>query len=96
MELRTETVNTIFNSPNSNWQPGGGPFKMEIPQSSVMISRPLSYEFRVVEAVDHDDKIAKVSLQTRVWEHSNYGNGTVIQDWTDVPRIKVPYVATVG
>ena len=95
MELRTETITTIFNSSQPVYQ-GSGQFTIGIPQSSVMVVRPLSYEFRVVEAVDDDDKVVKVSLQTRVWEHSNYGNGTVIQDWTDVPRIKVPYVATMG
>ena len=95
MELRTETVNTIFNSPNTTWQPGGGPFSVQIPQSTVMIARPLTYEFCVREEVDAEGKIMRVILQTKVWEHSNYGNGTLVQDWTDVPRVKVPYVAPV-
>jgi hypothetical protein len=24
-----------------------------------------------------------------VWEHNNYGAGSVVKDWTDVPRVKV-------
>jgi len=94
MELRTETVNAVFNSSTNNYQPGGH-FQVQIPQSTVMIARPLTYEFCVREEVDAEGKIMKVTLQTKVWEHSNYGDGKVVQDWTDVPRVKVPYVAPV-
>jgi len=89
MELRTEHIVTIFNSPSTPWPSGSSGFQMQIPQSTVMVARPVSYEFRVHEAVDTSGNVVKVALQTRVWEHSNYGNGTVIQDWTDVPRFKV-------
>lgn len=89
MELRVDTINTVFNSPSTPQFSGSGPFQMQIPQSSVMVAKPVSYEFRVREDVDSDGNVLKVTLQTKVWEHNNYGNGIVVQDWTDVPRIKV-------
>lgn len=88
LKLNSQVVNTIFNSPSSVYQ-GGGAFKMEIPQSSVQMVKPISYDFRVAEYVNDKDEIVKVGLQYRVWEHDNYGVGIVVQDWTDVERVKV-------
>jgi hypothetical protein len=88
MELRTDTINTIFNSAPATYQSAGA-FQMQVPQSSVMVVRPLSYEFRVLEKLNEQGNVDKVTLQTRIWEHTNYGSGTVTQDWTDVPRIRV-------
>ena len=84
--LSSHTVITNYNSPPSVYQSGGN-FKMEIPQSSVMMAKPLSYEFRVVEYVEYG-KIVKVGLQYQVWEHENYGAGNVKQSWTDVKRVR--------
>ena len=50
--------------------------------------KPLSYEFRVAEYVDDDGKIEKVRLQVQIWEHDEFGSGTVKQIWQDVPRYK--------
>lgn len=50
--------------------------------------KPLSYEFRVAETVDDDGKILSVKLQVQVWEHDEFGIGTVKQPWYDVPRAK--------
>ena len=86
--LNTQTVVTTFNSASS--APSyAGTFKMEVPQSSVMLSKPLSYEFRVAEYFDGDGKLLKVGLQVQVWEHDNYGAGSVLNSWTDVPRVKL-------
>ncbi len=54
----------------------------------VMLSKPVSYEFRVAETVDKDGNITKVRLQVQIWEHDNYGSGIVKQSWCDVPRYK--------
>lgn len=88
VKLNSQVVNTTFNAPQSVYQ-GGGAFKMEIPQSSVHLAKPISYDFRVAEYVNDKDEIVKVGLQYRVWEHDNYGDANVVQDWTDVERVKV-------
>ena len=56
---------------------------------SFTFPKPLSYEFRVAEHLDNEGKIIKVGLQVQIWEHNQYGNGSVIQTWTDVPRVKM-------
>ena len=86
--LNTEYVVTQFNSTVSPMTRGGA-FEVNIPQSSVMMVKPVSYEFRVLEEIDEDGKIAKVRLQSQVWEHNNYGTGTLMQAWTDVPRVRM-------
>jgi hypothetical protein len=35
-----------------------------------------------------DGQIVKVGLQYQVWEHDNYGVGTVKRGWTDVTRVQ--------
>ena len=52
--------------------------------------KPLSYEFRVAEYTNDDGTIAKVKLQVQIWEHDQYGHGTVCRSWYDVERIKIP------
>lgn len=84
--LNTQQVITNFNSPPSIYNSGGS-FKVEVPQSNVMIPKPLSYDFRVVESIK-DGQITKVGLQYQVWEHDSYGMGTLKQDWTDVVRVQ--------
>lgn len=91
VQLNTHTVTTTFNSPPYVSQ-SGGTFRMEVPQSSVMLAKPVSYEFRVAEYVDKTGNIIKVGLQYRMWEHDNYGVGIVVIPWTDVERVKVPSV----
>lgn len=56
---------------------------------SFTFPKPLSYEFRVAEHIDDEGKILKVALQVQVWQHDQYGTGTVIQTWTDVQRVKM-------
>jgi hypothetical protein len=51
--------------------------------------KPLSYEFRVAEYVDETGKVDKVKLQVQIWEHDEYGSGTVKHFWSDVPRVKM-------
>jgi hypothetical protein len=57
-------------------------------QMAVPFVKPISYEFRVAETVDDQDKVIKVSLQIQIWEHDESGFGNVKQSWTDVPRYK--------
>ena len=88
--LSTHTVCTTFNAPVTAYQSGSS-FKFEVPQSSVMLAKPLSYEFRVAEFVNEKDEVQKVGLQVKVWEHDSYGMSMLKKDWADVPRVKVPF-----
>lgn len=65
------------------------PVAVQPPAMSIPFPKPLSYEFRVVEWVK-DDKIAKVNLQVQVWEHDEFGTGTVVQSWKEVERLQLP------
>lgn len=87
-QLNTQNINTNFHSPQTTYQ-GSGNFKLEVPQSSVTVVKPLSYDFRVVEYADNSGNITKVGLQYRMWEHDNYGTGNVVQDWADVERVRI-------
>jgi hypothetical protein len=60
------------------------------PPPSVMLAKPLSYQFQVVEYVDKDDKVIKVELQVQKTEHDNYGNVIQSSGFQPVPRIKLP------
>lgn len=62
---------------------------IQMPVSPIDFVKPVSYEFRVVEDMNAEDKVVKVRLQIQVWEHDEFGSGTVKQWWTDVPRIKM-------
>ena len=89
--LNTQTVYTNFTSPPSIYQSVSSSFKMEVPQSSVMMAKPLSYQFRVAEYVNEKGTIVKVGLQVATFEHDNYGVPQLKKDWTDVERIQLPY-----
>lgn len=71
----------------SSTQMGNG---FAMPSPSMMVVKPLSYEFRVAEHVDENGNISKVGLQVKTWEHDNYGAPLMVQDWTDVERVKIP------
>ena len=62
----------------------------------ISFAKPLSYDLRVVEHMNSDNNIVKVGLQVQIWEHDEFGNGTLKQYWKDVERVQVPYVATLG
>ena len=59
-----------------------------LPQQYAPFVKPLAYEFRVAEIVNDDGKVETVKLQMQIWEHDEYGSGTVKQYWHDVPRQK--------
>ena len=63
--------------------------------STAPFVKPVSYEFRVAEFVDDGGKVEKVKLQMQVWEHDEYGSGTVKTYWHDVPRIKIDKNGTI-
>jgi hypothetical protein len=90
--LNTQMVCTTFNSLPTIFNSGGS-FKLEVPQSTVQITKPLSYKFRVAEFVNENDQVVKVGLQVAVFEHDNYGVRQLRQDWTDVERVRLPFVA---
>lgn len=88
--LNTQTVVTQFNAPMVSANYSTGAFNMQVPQSSVMIPKPLSYEFRVVEYEDKEGNITQVGLQIATFEHDNYGVRQLRQDWTPVKRVRLP------
>lgn len=95
MQLIRETVVTQFMSSSMTSSYGSGPYKMEIPQSTVSIAKPVSYEFRVAEYINDNKEVVKVGLQVRMWEHSNItgSNGFIKQDWKDVERVQILFNA---
>ena len=70
--------------------PPSPPVMTPPPQPAIPINfvKPLSYEFRVAEIVDENDKITSVKLQMQIWEHDEYGSGIIKQTWADVPRYR--------
>jgi hypothetical protein len=66
------------------------------PAVPVQFVKPVSYDFRVAEHLNVDGVIEKVGLQVQVYEHDEYGIGVLKQYWSDVERVKIPYVAVVG
>lgn len=89
VKLNCKVVTTTFSQPPAPYQPGSA-YKLEVPQSHVVIPKPVSYDFRVAEYIDKEGNISKVGLQYRMWEHDNDGTGTVVQTWTDVERVQIP------
>ena len=63
--------------------------------ANVCQNQTLSYEFRVVEHLNDEDKVTAYIMQTRVWAHAPPdANGMkpmpiLMQDWTDVPRVQM-------
>lgn len=55
---------------------------------SFSLPKPISYEFRVAEHLNENDTIVKVALQVQVWEHDQFGYGSLVSTWMDVPRVK--------
>jgi len=93
-QLNNQNIITNFNTPYLTSQ-GSGAFEIKIPQSTITVAKPLSYEFRVAEFVDVNDNVLKVGLQVQVYEHDNYGSATIKKHWTDVPRVRLPFVPDV-
>lgn len=77
MGLNSQTVTTSVST-------------VTVPPPSVMLAKPLSYQFQVVEYVDKEDKVIKVELQVQKTEHDNYGNVIQSSGFQPVPRIKLP------
>ena len=88
--LNIQTVVTDFNTPSQSF-PSGPNFQVNIPQSSVTVVKPISYQFRVAEYVDLEGKVVKVGLQVSVFEHDNFGGRQLRKDWTDVERVQLPF-----
>lgn len=66
---------------------------VDIPMIEVM-----TYDFRVVEHLDENDKVIKYVMQLQVWSHkpnlntgntTTYSTPTLIRDWHDVPRVQM-------
>lgn len=86
--LNTQTVITNFNTPIQTY-PAAGHFEIKVPQSSVVVAKPVSYEFRVAEYENEKGEIEKVGLQVAVFEHDNYGTKQLLQSFTDVERVRI-------
>jgi hypothetical protein len=88
--LNTQTVTATFQTAQPTGNFNSGSFQVQVPQSNVMIAKPLSYEFRVAEHVDKDGNIVKVGLQVAIFEHDNCGVRQLRKSWHDIERVKVP------
>lgn len=68
-----------------------------IPATTVSALETMTYEFRVVEHLDENDKVTKYVMQMQIWSHKptqpagSYSNPTptLIRDWHDVPRVRM-------
>lgn len=56
---------------------------------NITLPKVPSYEFRVVEWTDVNDKIVKVGLQVKENIHNQWGSIETYNDWKDVERIKM-------
>ncbi len=77
MSLNTQSVNAAVST-------------VTPPPPTVMLAKPLSYQFQVVEYTDPEGKVIKVELQVQKTEHDNYGNIIHSSGFQPVPRIKLP------
>jgi hypothetical protein len=66
-----------------------------IPAQTVSALEIMTYEFRVVEHLDENDKVTKYVMQMQIWSHkpstadSSYSNPRLVRDWYDVPRVRM-------
>ena len=66
-----------------------------MPSQTVNALEIMTYEFRVVEHLDANDKVTKYVMQMQIWSHkpstvgSSYPTPTLIRDWHDVPRVQM-------
>ena len=64
--------------------------------TNVYQNQTLSYANRVVEHENDEGKVTAYIMQTQIWAHNppdhngNRGNPMLVQDWTDVPRVRMP------
>ena len=58
------------------------------PAPTIMMPKPLSYQFRVVEYVDENNNVLKVELQVQESCHSQYGVVESSSGFLPVPRIQ--------
>jgi hypothetical protein len=84
-----EKLNTQLVADKFATSPPYTPTGFTIPDPTVKILKPLSYDFRVAEYVNDADEVVKVGLQVCISEHDVYGVRNVIQGWTDVERVKI-------
>ena len=74
-----------------------------IPAQTVSALEIMTYEFRVAEHLDENDKVTKYVMQMQIWSHKpstadghkpstadgSYTNPKLIRDWYDVPRVRM-------
>jgi len=66
-----------------------------IPAQTLSALEIMTYEFRVVEHLDENDKVTKYVMQMQIWSHKpstadgSYTNPKLIRDWYDVPRVRM-------
>jgi hypothetical protein len=83
-----------------NTTPNTESIQTSVPSASyVNVVKPFVYDFRVAEYVDENNTVQKVGLQVRIYEAKTLPGGygstnSMIQDWTDVPRVQLAYIPT--
>lgn len=61
------------------------------PSPQVLAPKPVSYQFRVAEYEDENGEVGRVGLQYQTYEHDALGYPSMRSDWTDVPRVRIPF-----
>jgi hypothetical protein len=65
------------------------PMPQSLPALPVQFVKPLSYEFRVAEHLDENGVVTRVGLQMQIYEHDEWGAGTLKAFWHDVNRVRI-------
>mgnify|MGYP003340410256 CR=1 FL=1 len=88
MQLPYNVVNTEWNhSTNPNAFSQSHEYKL--PQSAIPLCNVPTYNFRVVETVDENDKILSVHLESQLVLHNNLGNPITTMEWKKCDRVKM-------
>lgn len=66
-----------------------GYVNVPMPSGTVILADTYQYDFRVVEYVDKDDNITKVSLQVAYARYEPSGTRVALTDWTNVERVRI-------
>lgn len=85
--LTTYNTSTVTNN-NSQTE-------FKIPAPEIWVTKTPTYNFRVAEYVDDDDKITSVGLQYQVVIHNQYGGVETTGPWISVDRVKIDKLGNV-
>jgi len=83
-----------YNSSNQTFNVGSAS-EFKIPAPEIWLPQIPTYNFRVAEYVNKEDKITSVGLQYQVVMHNQYGAVDSIGPWISVDRVKIDELGNV-